>query len=82
MDTIPAGIKLAVSALKDLGNELADIVTDAAAYADEMNTLSAQTGLSTDRLQELAYMADLINVDLSTSNLKLRRVYINIPTVA
>jgi len=43
----------------------------AAAYksaqaADELNTLSAQTGISTDSLQKMAYAADLVDVSVDT----------------
>lgn len=33
-------------------------------YADDMNTLSTQTGVATDTLQELKYMEDLVDVSL------------------
>lgn len=43
----------------------------AAAYksakaADELNTLSAQTGISTESLQKMAYAADLVDVSVDT----------------
>lgn len=41
-------------------------VNDAAAWADDMNTLSQKTGLSTDTLQKFAYASELIDVDVST----------------
>lgn len=53
------GIRKAVDAFKDL-------MTEAPAFADEILTLSSQTGLATDSLQELSYMSDLVDVDVST----------------
>ena len=38
----------------------------AAADADELLTLSKQTGLSTDALQKMAYASELVDVDVST----------------
>lgn len=65
---------------KDLGQKMAGISTVAGAVvgafgklsydviksADDINTLSKQTGLSTDTLQAFGQMADLIDVDLNT----------------
>mgnify|MGYP003295143816 CR=1 FL=1 len=60
------GIQMAVSAMKDLAKETWEGVKAAAAYADEVNTLSAQTGISTEKLQEFKYMEDLIDVSTET----------------
>lgn len=38
----------------------------AAETADELNTLSAQTGISTESLQKMAYAADLVDVSVDT----------------
>lgn len=53
------GIRKAVDGFKDL-------MTAAPEFADEILTLSSQTGLATDSLQELSYMSDLVDVDVST----------------
>lgn len=48
----------------------------AAQTADELNTLSKQTGISTDDLQKMAYAADLVDVSVDTiagSMTKLRK---------
>lgn len=58
--------KAAAGAIRDVADALVGLATDAAAYGDEMATLSVQTGISTDRLQEFDYMAGLIDVELST----------------
>lgn len=60
------GIQMAISAMKDLAKETWEGVKAAAAYADEVNTLSAQTGISTEKLQEFKYMEDLIDVSTET----------------
>ena len=53
-------------ALGTLTTEIAGQVMDSAAYADNFITLATNTGMSTDRLQEYAYMADLTDVSLET----------------
>lgn len=65
-DLVTKGIDLAVQGLKDLGQAMKDAVTESAGFADEILTLSVQSGLSTDTLQEFAYAAELIDVDLDT----------------
>lgn len=60
------GIQVAIGAMKDLAKETWESVKAAAAYADEVNTLSAQTGISTEKLQEFKYMEDLIDVSTET----------------
>ena len=39
---------------------------DAAAYADEINTLSLKTGIATDKLQQYKYAAELTDTSLET----------------
>lgn len=53
------GIRKAVDGFKDL-------MTAGPAFADEIMTMSQQTGIATDELQELSYMSGLVDVDLST----------------
>lgn len=57
--------KLAV-AIKKLGQAMADTIRESAAYADDILTLSTNTGLSTDALQEYKYMAQLTDTSLET----------------
>ena len=40
--------------------------TSAAKYADEINTISSKTGMSTKELQSYKYIADLVDVSLET----------------
>lgn len=55
-----------IAGIKKLGGALKDLAFGAAELSDELATQSAVTGLSTDSLQEYAYMADLVDVDVST----------------
>lgn len=65
-DLVSKGIQFAASAMKELAKETWESVKASAAFADEINTLSAQTGLSTETLQEYKYMEDLIDVSTDT----------------
>lgn len=42
------------------------LASDAGAAADDLLTLAAQTGLTTDQLQEMQYAANFVDVDLET----------------
>ena len=63
---VTQGIQLAAKALKDLGKEMVQSVKDAAAFADNINTLAKQTGLGTKELQEFTYMSSIIDVSVET----------------
>lgn len=73
-DLATSAIKAAVKGLQDLGKALSGAVTDSAAYADEILTLSTTTGIATDKLQEYQYMAGLVDVDVSTITGSLRKL--------
>lgn len=60
------GVQALGSAIKGTVKAMTGMVTDAAASADEINTLSKQTGLSTDSIQKFQYAADVIDVPLDT----------------
>lgn len=45
---------------------LVDFAVDGAAYADKLLSMSTVTGLSTEKLQELQYAADLVDVSVDT----------------
>lgn len=45
---------------------LAGMTVSAAGYADDMLTMSAQTGISTDELQKFKYASGLVDVELET----------------
>lgn len=48
------------------GKALVDMAVGAAASADNILTLSAQTGIETDKIQEYQYAADLVDVSTET----------------
>lgn len=56
----------AAEAAKKLGQALKGAVQDSAQYADQILTDSVKFNMSTDSLQEYAYMAELVDVDLGT----------------
>lgn len=65
-EAIIAGVKALGSALKSCADGLKGMVTDAAAAADEINTLSKTTGLSTDEIQRFQYASEIIDVSVET----------------
>lgn len=65
---------LITDGLRKAGEELKSLITDGAAYADEILTLSKTTSVSTDELQKFAYMSDLVDVDLDTVAKSLQRL--------
>lgn len=65
-DAIMAGLKKLAELGKQAAQALWGTVTGAAEYADTYLTMSQTTGLSTDQLQEFAYMAELVDVSLDT----------------
>lgn len=74
--TAAGAIALAAKAIKEFAEWTAGAVKDAANFADEINTLSLQTGFSKDFLQELDYASNLIDVDTEvvvTSMKKLKK---------
>jgi len=58
-----AGVTAAVAAV---GVGLVKMTLDAASAADELNTLSVKTGISTDELQKLQYAAGTVDVSVET----------------
>lgn len=57
---------------------LAGLAVKAGQNADELNTLSKQTGVATDELQKMQYAADLIDVDTETITNGLRKLKKNL----
>ena len=62
---VKAGTKLVAVGGAVVG-ALGGVAVSASKSADEINTLSKQTGMSTDTLQKFAYASDIIDVDLNT----------------
>ena len=65
-EAIVAGVKAMGSALKGVGESALNAVKETAAYADEVLTMSNNTGIATDTLQELMYMQELTDVSVET----------------
>lgn len=60
--------------IKEIADQIWDISKAAAAYADDILTMSTVTGISTDELQEYKYMADLVDVSLDTITSSLTKL--------
>lgn len=65
-DFVRQGFDLLKRAVQELAGAMREAVSEAAAYGDEILTLAAQTGLSTEALQEYYYMSDLVDVSVDT----------------
>lgn len=77
-----SGAKALASAVKQVVQEIVNTVKETARWADELATLSVQTGLTTDQLQEFEYMSGLIDVDVETITGSLRKLTNNMQTAA
>ena len=65
-EAIKTGIKAVASGIREIGQALADTVKDSAEYADNILTLSTNTGIAAETLQEYQYMAELTDTSLET----------------
>ena len=61
-----AAAAAAAAAIAEAGKALVGFTVDAAGYADDVLTMSTVTGMSTEKLQELQYAADLVDVSVDT----------------
>ena len=68
-----AASAMAVAAVVAIGKALADMTKEGAEYADSILTQSQVTGISTDRLQEYAYAAELVDVSVETLSGSLKK---------
>ena len=65
-EAIIGGIKKLGEGITKVKDYLSDSVTAAASYGDNILTMSTQTGLSTQALQEYSAVAELVDVDIET----------------
>ena len=65
-DAIKGGLTALVEGFTAMGSALGDCLSGGAAYADNLITLSAQTGLSTDTLEKYNAVAELADVSMET----------------
>lgn len=79
-DAIKSGLGAIANGVKEIAGAMKDAVVDSAAYADEILTLSTNTGLSTDTLQELSYMAELTDTSLDTITGSMSKLIKNMTT--
>lgn len=63
---IVKGLEAMADAAKKVVSALKDAAVEGAQYADDLMTLSAQTGIATDKLQEYQYMSELVDVSMDT----------------
>lgn len=65
-DGISASVGNAVLGIGAIASAFISCTVEAASFADELLTLSSQTGINTDELQKLQYASKLVDVDMST----------------
>jgi len=65
-DAIKAGLSALADGFKAIGSAMGECLTAGAAYADNILTLSTQTGLSTDTLEKYSAVAELTDVSLES----------------
>lgn len=81
-DAIKSGLSAIANGVKEIAGSMKDAVVDSAAYADEILTLSTNTGISTDTLQELSYMAELTDTSLETITGSMAKLTKNMATAS
>ena len=69
-----ASITAAVALAKQALQALWDTIADAAAWADEIVTLSMVTGVATEKLQEYGYAARFIDTEVETITKSMARL--------
>lgn len=79
---IVAGVQALADGIKKVSGALKDAVVEGAAFADNILTLSTNTGLSTDKLQEYQYMAELTDTSLDTITGSMTKLIRNMSTAA
>lgn len=65
-EAIVAGVKALANAVAEVGKQLVSVAGAAVQWADDLNTLSMQTGLTTEQLQKYQYAADIVDVSVET----------------
>ena len=65
-EAVVGGIKALGSAVGSMVNKFTDLVSSAMDSADELTTLSSQTGLTTEQLQIMKFQGDDLGVSLDT----------------
>lgn len=73
-DLVMRGIDMLADGIRKIGGFMKDAVVDSAQFADDIITMSKVTGIGTDKLQEMSYMADLVDVSVETVTGSMRRL--------
>ena len=81
-NAIMQGFKMLKDAIGSVASAAKDAVWDAATFADEMATLSVETGLSVDQLQEYQYMAELMDTSVDTITGSMAKLTKNMSTAS
>lgn len=74
------GFAAVAAAIAKVEEALIGLTKQSAKYADEINTLAAQTNLSTQTLQEMRYSAELLDVSVDTIRSSLVKLTNNMQT--
>lgn len=69
-------------AIAGMASSLFSLVTGAGEAADELNTLSKTTGMSTEELQKLQYASSIIDVDVETMAKSITKLTSNMSSAA
>ena len=77
LDGVSASGAALVGILGAAGTALAKLTISTAQTADDLLTLSSTSGMSTDALQEFAYMADLVDTSVDTITSSVTRMVNN-----
>ena len=70
------------SAMYEMGSAMVSATMDTSKLADDLMTLSSQTGLSTDTLQELNYASELLDVNTETVTSSMTKLLKNMDSAS
>lgn len=82
MQGVKAGFELVAGAVDMAVNAYNKFIGDTVSMADELMEQSVVTGLSTDALQEYAFMAELVDTDVSTITGSMAKMTKNMATAS
>ena len=65
-EAVIGGVKALASGIASVGSSMTEALTNGASYADNILTLSTQTGIASDKLQKYQAISELTDVSLDT----------------
>lgn len=80
VDVAGKGLKIYAGTATAAGTALAGLTVKAGAAADDINTLAAQTGLSTSQIQKFQYASEIIDVPIETLTGSMAKLTKNMAT--